>query len=174
MLYQSQASFSAMNPVASISRPTTGQPAESTSRCNQQYIQTRATVDQLLICIQSVDNSAVASYSGSSRNAKISRRSWMSTAELNSNGENDKKPAKEKDTSTVPLSVLYKTHFKREEVVSNGINLNRGYIFEAPLKKCSAERDDVGATTVLWQKYIDYIVHQQREKEKIDEAIDRH
>ncbi|KZV50485.1 uridine-cytidine kinase C [Dorcoceras hygrometricum] len=28
--------------------------------------------------------------------------SWMSTAELNSNGENDKKPAKEKDTSTIP------------------------------------------------------------------------
>ncbi|KZV32640.1 hypothetical protein F511_14764 [Dorcoceras hygrometricum] len=34
--------------------------------------------------------------------------SWMSTAELNSNGESDKKPAKEKDTSTVPLSVLYR------------------------------------------------------------------
>ncbi|KZV20945.1 hypothetical protein F511_38290 [Dorcoceras hygrometricum] len=31
-------------------------------------------------------------------------QSWMSTAELNSNGESDKKPAKEKDTSTVPLS----------------------------------------------------------------------
>ncbi|KZV17495.1 hypothetical protein F511_10882 [Dorcoceras hygrometricum] len=28
--------------------------------------------------------------------------SWMSTTELNSNGENDKKPAKEKDTSTIP------------------------------------------------------------------------
>ncbi|KZV50538.1 hypothetical protein F511_27024 [Dorcoceras hygrometricum] len=29
----------------------------------------------------------------------------MSTAELNSNGESDKKPAKEKDASTVPLSI---------------------------------------------------------------------
>ncbi|KZV29247.1 putative L-type lectin-domain containing receptor kinase S.5 [Dorcoceras hygrometricum] len=28
--------------------------------------------------------------------------SWMSTDELNSNGENDKKPAKEKDISTIP------------------------------------------------------------------------
>ncbi|KZV39439.1 glycerol-3-phosphate acyltransferase 1-like [Dorcoceras hygrometricum] len=44
-------------------RPTTGQPAASTSRRNQQYIQTRATVDQLLICIQSQDDVPVASYS---------------------------------------------------------------------------------------------------------------
>ncbi|KZV51997.1 putative xyloglucan glycosyltransferase 5 [Dorcoceras hygrometricum] len=35
-------------------------------------------------------------------------QSWMSTAELNSNGESDKKPAKEKDASTVPLSELYR------------------------------------------------------------------
>ncbi|KZV55829.1 hypothetical protein F511_06678 [Dorcoceras hygrometricum] len=35
-------------------------------------------------------------------------QSWMSTAELNSNGENDKKPAKEKDASTVLLLVLYR------------------------------------------------------------------
>ncbi|KZV32142.1 hypothetical protein F511_10846 [Dorcoceras hygrometricum] len=53
----------------------------------------------------------------------------MSTAELNSNGENDKKPAKEKDKSTVPLLVLYRTHLKGKIVVSNGINLNRGFIF---------------------------------------------
>ncbi|KZV39008.1 hypothetical protein F511_34970 [Dorcoceras hygrometricum] len=32
--------------------------------------------------------------------------SWMSTAELNSNGENDKKPAKEKDTSTIPCRAI--------------------------------------------------------------------
>ncbi|KZV49685.1 cation/H(+) antiporter 15-like [Dorcoceras hygrometricum] len=50
------------NPVASISRPTTGQPAASTSRRNQQYIQTRATVYQLLICIQSQDDVPVASF----------------------------------------------------------------------------------------------------------------
>ncbi|KZV58055.1 hypothetical protein F511_37474 [Dorcoceras hygrometricum] len=56
--------------------------------------------------------------------------SWMSTAELNSNGENDKKPAKEKDASTVPLSVLYKTHFKREGVVSNGKKFYRGFIYK--------------------------------------------
>ncbi|KZV16811.1 hypothetical protein F511_18604 [Dorcoceras hygrometricum] len=48
--------------IASISRPTTGQPAASTSRHNQQYIQTRATVDQLLICIQSQDDVPVASF----------------------------------------------------------------------------------------------------------------
>ncbi|KZV40336.1 hypothetical protein F511_45059 [Dorcoceras hygrometricum] len=47
----------------------------------------------------------------------------------------------------------------------------------APLKKVDEKtsvRDDVGATTVLWQKYIDYTVHQQRENEKKYEAIDRH
>ncbi|KZV22102.1 hypothetical protein F511_37409 [Dorcoceras hygrometricum] len=93
----------------------------------------------------------------------------MSTAELNSNGENDKKPAKEKDASTVPLSVLYRTLLNGKNFVSNGINLNRGYIFEAtPLKKSSfvrlSERREVGATTILWQKYIEYTVHQQREK----------
>ncbi|KZV21436.1 hypothetical protein F511_22617 [Dorcoceras hygrometricum] len=55
---------------------------------------------------------------------------WMSTAELNSNGENDKKPAKEKDTSTVPLSVLYRTILNGKNVVSNGIKFYRGYIFE--------------------------------------------
>ncbi|KZV57150.1 hypothetical protein F511_42354 [Dorcoceras hygrometricum] len=46
--------------VASFSRPTTGQPAASTSRRNQQYIQTRATLDQLLIYIQSQDDVPVA------------------------------------------------------------------------------------------------------------------
>ncbi|KZT76093.1 hypothetical protein F511_46882 [Dorcoceras hygrometricum] len=60
MLYQSQASFSAMNPVAVM-------------------IQQRSSLQ------------FTKSY-----------QSWISTAELNSNGENDKKPAKEKDTRTIP------------------------------------------------------------------------
>ncbi|KZV28351.1 Ycf2 [Dorcoceras hygrometricum] len=54
----------------------------------------------------------------------------MSTAELNSNGENDKKPAKEKDTSTIPLSVLYRTYLNGKNVVSNGINFYRGFIYK--------------------------------------------
>ncbi|KZV43870.1 hypothetical protein F511_37906 [Dorcoceras hygrometricum] len=74
--------------------------------------------------------------------------SWMSTAELNSNGESDKKPAKEKDASTVPLSVLY-----REAI----------YTEATPLKKDCVR--DVGATTTLLLKLIDYTVHQQRENE---------
>ncbi|KZV34601.1 hypothetical protein F511_15759 [Dorcoceras hygrometricum] len=44
------------------------------------------------------------------------------------------------------------------------------YAKATPLKKV----DDVGATTALLQKYIYYTVHQQRENEKKDEAIDRH
>ncbi|KZV41519.1 ABC transporter, subfamily B, ATP-binding & transmembrane domain isoform 1 [Dorcoceras hygrometricum] len=68
--------------------------------------------------------------------------SWMSTAELNSNGENDKKPAKEKDASTISLSVLYRTHLNGKNFVSNGIISNRAYILqEAPLKiDCWLER----------------------------------
>ncbi|KZV23829.1 chaperone protein dnaJ 16-like [Dorcoceras hygrometricum] len=57
--------------------------------------------------------------------------------------------------------------------LSNGHISNRGYIFEKhSLKKCSAEckkklvvvqlRDDVGASTILWEIFIDYTVHQQR------------
>ncbi|KZT76209.1 hypothetical protein F511_46765 [Dorcoceras hygrometricum] len=42
--------------------------------------------------------------------------SWMSTAELNSNGENDKKPAKEKDTSTIPCRSAI------EEILLDGEN----------------------------------------------------
>ncbi|KZV55816.1 hypothetical protein F511_20619 [Dorcoceras hygrometricum] len=69
----------------------------------------------------------------------------MSTAELNSNGENDKKPAKEKDTSTVPLSVLYRTLLNGNNFVSNGINSNRGlYMREAPLKKVDELIDETG------------------------------
>ncbi|KZV34602.1 hypothetical protein F511_15760 [Dorcoceras hygrometricum] len=44
------------------------------------------------------------------------------------------------------------------------------YAKATPLKKV----DDVGATTALLQKYIDYTVHQQRKNKKKDEAIDRH
>ncbi|KZV50137.1 U-box domain-containing protein 33-like [Dorcoceras hygrometricum] len=50
--------------------------------------------------------------------------------QLNSNDENDKKPAKEKDTSTVPLSVLYRTYWNGKNVVSNGINFYRGFIYK--------------------------------------------
>ncbi|KZV55467.1 endo-1 family protein [Dorcoceras hygrometricum] len=60
----------------------------------------------------------------------------MSTTELNSNGENDKKPAKEKDTSTVPLAILYRTILNEKKLCPTGRNLNRGlYTSRAPLKK---------------------------------------
>ncbi|KZV32679.1 pentatricopeptide repeat-containing protein-like [Dorcoceras hygrometricum] len=75
-----------------------------------------------------------------------------------------------KRTQVLFLSVLYKTHFKREEVVSNGKKSEQRLIY---FKSAIEEVYDVGATTVLWQIYIDYIVHQQRENENKDEAIDR-
>ncbi|KZV19599.1 hypothetical protein F511_43564 [Dorcoceras hygrometricum] len=71
-----------------------------------------------------------------SRKLSADEKNWMSTAELNSNGENDKKPAKEKDASTVPLSVLYRTLLNGKNFVSNGKKFYRGlYKKAAPLKK---------------------------------------
>ncbi|KZV28644.1 hypothetical protein F511_34086 [Dorcoceras hygrometricum] len=84
--------------------------------------------------------------------------SWMSTAELNSNGESDKKPAKEKDTSTVPLS-FWK--------LSNGKKFYRGYILEATQIEEVFKRepvfvqlrDDVGATTYSVSHTVEAVVH---------------
>ncbi|KZV57166.1 hypothetical protein F511_40598 [Dorcoceras hygrometricum] len=64
--------------------------------------------------------------------------------------------------------------------LSNGKNFNRGYLLEAtPLKKSVVRQSNtervlstvnetlcvrsVGATTILWEIFIDYTVHQQRE-----------
>ncbi|KZV52809.1 hypothetical protein F511_36117 [Dorcoceras hygrometricum] len=58
-------------PVASISRTTTGQPAASTSRHNQQYIQTRATIDQMLICIQSQRSRRNDNFSSSAKKSEV-------------------------------------------------------------------------------------------------------
>ncbi|KZV19926.1 hypothetical protein F511_16005 [Dorcoceras hygrometricum] len=100
-----------------------------------------------------------------------------STAELNSNGENDKKPAKEKDASTIPCRYFTRHISNGMKLCPTGRNLNGGlYISRAPLKKVDEWTSvrDVGATTAQLQKYIDYTVHQQRENEKKDETIDRH
>ncbi|KZV35927.1 hypothetical protein F511_30591 [Dorcoceras hygrometricum] len=75
-------------------------------------------------------------------------QSWMSTAELNSNEESDKKPAKEKDAKAI-------------------------YSRQRQLKSSSTDRE-VGATTAQLLKYIEYTVHQQRENKEEDEAIDNH
>ncbi|KZV52048.1 hypothetical protein F511_41773 [Dorcoceras hygrometricum] len=74
------------NPVASISRPTTGQPAASTSGLNQQYIQTRATVDQLLICIQSQDDVPFASTSRSTSGQPVAAMKRKTRCEVNCKG----------------------------------------------------------------------------------------
>ncbi|KZV48372.1 photolyase/blue-light receptor [Dorcoceras hygrometricum] len=84
---------------------------------------------------KSLYESAVATQpvaSFASRRKVSSRRRYQQkmNSVLNSNGENDKKPAKEKDASIVPLSVLYKTHFKRERVVSNGKKFYGGFIYK--------------------------------------------
>ncbi|KZV42790.1 hypothetical protein F511_26565 [Dorcoceras hygrometricum] len=128
-------------PAGSICLIPDGEPDASNSS-----IQSRATMNQLLLYISSRELQYPVARNPGAKNCRSSKaqqlknesaakqltiyESWMSTAELNSNGENDKKPAKEKDTSTVPLSVLYRTILNGKNVVSNGINFYRGYICE--------------------------------------------
>ncbi|KZV20933.1 hypothetical protein F511_08847 [Dorcoceras hygrometricum] len=87
----------------------------------------------------------------------------MSTAELNSNGESDKKPAKEKDASTT-LQRSVAPKWKEDKIafwsaeqfwkLSNGKNFYRGYIFEAtPIEAVCTNRG---------------------KNREIDEAINRH
>ncbi|KZV55560.1 HLH DNA-binding domain superfamily protein [Dorcoceras hygrometricum] len=68
-----------------------------------------------------------------------------------------KRPAKERIQRTISVGALQNT-FEREEFVSNGFNLNRGFIYEGNAVEedddCSAVAVDVGCT-----------VHQQRENE---------
>ncbi|KZV45892.1 UDP-Glycosyltransferase/glycogen phosphorylase [Dorcoceras hygrometricum] len=138
----------------------------STSRHKQQYIQSRATMNQLLLCIQSQDDVPVASYSGSSRRlqrvatsrqriqsraivdpvAGYSAIAYQSTwnpdarkAEVAKNynqAQNDKKPAKERTQRTIHVGALQNT-FEREDFVFNGLNLNRGLYTRTPLKRGS-------------------------------------
>ncbi|KZV42659.1 hypothetical protein F511_29529 [Dorcoceras hygrometricum] len=121
-------------PDASIARPAVAQPMN----CGVAKILTQRK------------NSAQAQ--SSSRHESAAKQltiyeSWMSNAELNSNGKN----AQDGKNQWLRFSQAI-------------------YAKATPLKKV----DDVGATTALLQKYIDYTVHQQRENEKKDEAIDRH
>ncbi|KZV30528.1 endoribonuclease Dicer3-like [Dorcoceras hygrometricum] len=88
--------------------------------------QSQATV----LCIQSTKISAEDEFSRSDKSAAKQLtiyESWMSTAERNSNGENDKKPAKEKDASTIPCR-YFTRHISNGK--NNGINLYRGFICE--------------------------------------------
>ncbi|KZV50959.1 histone acetyltransferase type B catalytic subunit-like [Dorcoceras hygrometricum] len=74
------------------------------------------------------------------------------------------------------LSVLYKTHFKREEVVSNGINSNRGFIyFKSAIEECRR----VSETTLVQLQYCgrNTLITQctnRGKNEKKGEAIDFH
>ncbi|KZV35849.1 hypothetical protein F511_36102 [Dorcoceras hygrometricum] len=88
-----------MDPVASFStmHPSRKDPDTRKADVAKHCIQTQS--------IQSTKISAEDEFSRSDKSAAKQLtiyESWMSTAELNSNGENDKKPAKEKDTSTIP------------------------------------------------------------------------
>ncbi|KZV07015.1 hypothetical protein F511_45504 [Dorcoceras hygrometricum] len=105
----------------------------------------------------------------------------MSTAELNSKWRKRQKPAKVKDASTFTLQRSVAPKWKEDKTafwsaeefwkLSNGKNFSRGYIFEAtPFEEVSVDRVNealcvrsVGAFTILWEIFIDYTVHQQRE-----------
>ncbi|KZV30705.1 myelin transcription factor 1-like [Dorcoceras hygrometricum] len=84
---------------------------------------------------------------------------------------------KEKDASTFTLQRSVAPKWKEDKTafwsaeefwkLSNGKKFSRGYILEAtPFVEQSVVvqlRDDVGASTILWEIFIDYTVHQQRE-----------
>ncbi|KZV27015.1 hypothetical protein F511_07836 [Dorcoceras hygrometricum] len=90
-------------PTGSICLIPAGQPDASNSSIQSRKImyQSQATV----LCILSTKISAEDEFSRSDKSAAKQLtiyESWMSTAEINSNGENDKKPAKEKDANATP------------------------------------------------------------------------
>ncbi|KZV21425.1 glycerol-3-phosphate acyltransferase 1-like [Dorcoceras hygrometricum] len=104
------------NPVASISRPTTGQPAASTSRRNQQYIQTRATIDQLLICIQSQDDVPVASTSKSTSGQPVAAMKRKTRCEVNFKGATTRR---RKETAVARSVVTKKRQQLSEQLLNN-------------------------------------------------------
>ncbi|KZV48691.1 hypothetical protein F511_16890 [Dorcoceras hygrometricum] len=120
-LYESAVATQPVASFASSRKDPDARKADIAKHCNQaQSIQSTKI---------SAEDESIRSDGSAAKQLTI-YESWMSTAELISNDENDKKPAKEKDTSTVPLSVLYKTHFKWEGVVSNGKKFYRGFIYK--------------------------------------------
>ncbi|KZV43821.1 hypothetical protein F511_24408 [Dorcoceras hygrometricum] len=93
---------------------------------------------------------------------QICRQQWIEELSLFQILKTTKKTAKERTQRTIPVGTLQNT-FEREDFVSNGLNLNRGYIFE----KNAIEEVDcwLEITRALLQKYVDCTVLQQRENE---------
>ncbi|KZV23015.1 hypothetical protein F511_10851 [Dorcoceras hygrometricum] len=88
--------------------------------------------------------------------------SWMSTAELNSNGENDKKPDKRKGHKYYSPSVLYRTSFEREEFFVQRDYLNRGlYTSRSAIEEVRLSVGDNQSAVAE----VDRTMHQQRENE---------
>ncbi|KZV58324.1 microtubule-associated protein 70-5 [Dorcoceras hygrometricum] len=104
------------NPVSSISRPTTGQPAASTSRRNQQYIQTRATIDQLLICIQSQDDVPFASTSRSTSGQPVAAMKRKTRCKVNCKGATTRR---RKETAVARSVVTKKRQQLSEQLLNN-------------------------------------------------------
>ncbi|KZV38608.1 hypothetical protein F511_04979 [Dorcoceras hygrometricum] len=81
-------------------------PEIETSICDAKY---RVSLSQEIQAQRIVEVARRSSRSDESAAKQLTNyQRWMSTAELNSNGESDKKSAKEKDASTVLLLVLYR------------------------------------------------------------------
>ncbi|KZV30633.1 ethylene-responsive transcription factor 1B-like [Dorcoceras hygrometricum] len=109
---------------------------ESNSRKNQQMISRSAKIKTQR------KNSAEAQ--SSSRHESAAKQltiyeSWMTTAEFKFKWRKRQEACKRKGHKYYSLSVLYRTLLNGKNFVSNGINLNRGYIFEK-----SAIEDVVG------------------------------
>ncbi|KZV40393.1 hypothetical protein F511_01715 [Dorcoceras hygrometricum] len=133
------------------------------------FIQSRATVDPVegysVLHIQSIKNSAEAQ--SSSRHESAAKQltiyeSWMSTAE------------QERCTYLERRQFGLDKRRKDLNLQSNGhIQTEAIYAKATPLKKVDDVGERVGVAVRLSQK-ICCTVHQQRENEQKDEAIDRH
>ncbi|KZV52764.1 pleiotropic drug resistance protein 1-like [Dorcoceras hygrometricum] len=150
-------------------------------------IQSRAIIYQLLLRIQSQEIQAQRieeEAKRSSRRVKSAAKqlthyqSWMSTAELNSKWRKRQEACKEKDASTFTLqsSVAPKWKedkiafwsaeefleaFQREEIQQR-LYILEATPFEAALGRRPVERRR-WCYYILWEIFIDYTVHQQRE-----------
>ncbi|KZV47000.1 hypothetical protein F511_34993 [Dorcoceras hygrometricum] len=135
---QSRASMNQLLRYASSRKDPDARKADVAKHCNQAQ------------SIQSTKISAEDEFNRSDKSAAKQLtiyESWMSTAELNSNGENDKKPAKEKDTKAL-------------------------YTSRAPLKKKTG-RGWCRCEAVAENKLIAQCTSRGK-NEKKGEAIDRH
>ncbi|KZV18810.1 hypothetical protein F511_34886 [Dorcoceras hygrometricum] len=133
---------------------------------NQQLSREAQELDSAMTTSAASSSHSAGSYSAQQLSQSyqqfVYRAQWIEELSLFQILKTTKKPAKERTQRTIPVGTLQNT-FEREDFVSNGLNLNRGYIFE---KNAIEEADCwLEITRALLQKYVDCTVLQQRDNE---------